>query len=96
MNGSVRTPLCQSNNCASNIITGRFVKLRNYVVYQQDGNGSVISSEGFEPVPEPDIHDTPGRGLILGGKSALKYNTIQKSGSKMKVNLRSSWWSYRF
>ena len=59
-----------------------------YVVYLQDGTGSVISSEGFEPVPEPDIHDTPGRELILGGKSALNHNTIQKSTSKKMVKLK--------
>ena len=55
------------------------------VVYLQDGTGSVISSEGFEPVPEPDIYDTPGRELILGRKSALNHDTIQKSTSKKKV-----------
>ena len=60
-------------------------------VYLQDGTGSVISSEGFEPVPEPDIHDTPGRGLILGGKSAPKLNTTRKSASKTKVKLRPSY-----
>ena len=44
-----------------------------------------MSSEGFEPVPEPEIYDTPGEGLKLSGKSALKHDLRPKS-AKNRVN----------
>ena len=39
----------------------------------------MISSEGFEPVPDPEIMDSPGRGLAVSGKHVHSSSKHQSS-----------------
>ncbi len=58
-----------------------------FEVLLQDGNESIISGEGFEPVPEPDIVDTPGGGLARAGKSAAERDKRPVTAMRNKVRL---------